>query len=250
MDGVTSYTFTVPIIGDLNTERVFIVVYKYVVDIIEEPFYGSDYVVESEQGLRYDNTPVKPARSVPENALELEIAPTESESFFFSLGFQEYNDGGDPTTAYIVLEFDNPIIVNGDGPDLRVVEDTWGLPYPNEKADIYVSNDLINWVFVGKAVNQNPINSYHTISDFELPVGMESAKYVAVQDASLRADFASKYPSQAATLDGFDLNAVLAIHGISTTIMGDETAWAAEEVGVSRFVEKGDWGTYFNYVLK
>lgn len=244
------YTFTVPITeGGSIVIAAHAAIEREEVIVNEVAPYGSYTWIAAEQGTKYDYTPVKLARSNPDNALALEVAETENESFFYSLGFQDYVDG-QPTTAYIILEFANPI-VNGDGADLEVVEDTWGLPYPNEKADIYVSNSPDGpWTYLGTADNQTIYDSYHTTSKFDLPADMASAKYVKVQDASIRADFASKYPSQAATLDGFDLNAVLALHSNTTTKTYSESAWAAEAVGVNRFVKKGNWATYITYTTQ
>lgn len=186
--------------------------------------YGGSRVVEAVQGLRYDYTPVKAERSVPENALVYETG--HSENYFYSLGFMEDREGY-PETSWIVIEFDNPI-TNGEGNDLTVIEDTWGLPYPAERAEVFVSNDGVNWLSLGIADNQTPINDYHTETQFDLPVGMEYAKFVKVKDMSVRSDFDAKYPAQAATLDGFDLNAVLALHNNVTCEDESETAWGGD----------------------
>lgn len=203
--------------------------------------YGGSSVVEAVQGLRYDYTPVKSARSVPENALVYETG--HSENYFFSLGFMEDREGYDDT-SWIIIEFEDPI-VNGDGDDLQVVEDTWGLPYPVEKAEVFVSNDGMSWTSVGFADNQTPLNSYHTVSEFDLPDGWESASFVKVKDASVRSDFDDEYPEQAATLDGFDLNAVLALHDNETCNIYSETAWGEG----TRFVDRGNWAMYFEYMV-
>lgn len=58
----------------------------------------------------------------------------------------------------------------------------------------------------------------------------------------MRADFASKYPSQGATLDGFDVNAILALQTNRTCTTYSETAWG----GVSGFSGR-NWATYIDY---
>lgn len=58
----------------------------------------------------------------------------------------------------------------------------------------------------------------------------------------MRSDFASKYPSQAATLDGFDVNAILALQDNKTCTTYSETAWG----GTCDFSGK-NWATYTCY---
>lgn len=160
------------------------------------------------QGLRYDYTPVKTVRSTTDAALQFESVNTSEESHFFSLGFG--SEGADD--AWIIIEFDEPIF-NGPGADIRLIEDTWGLPYPNEAAMIYVSKDGVSWTYIGLANNQSPLDRYHTVSEFDLDsIGFESARFVKVQDNSDRSDFDHLSARQKSTVDGFDLNAVLALY--------------------------------------
>lgn len=50
--------------------------------------------------------------------------------------------------------------VNGLGADLRVIEDTWGLPYPEEKCDVYAKAAAEDpWTYLGIADNQTPYDS-------------------------------------------------------------------------------------------
>lgn len=201
--------------------------------------YGGYVVIDDEQGTRYDGTAVKAARSNSDNVLTYEVG--HSENYFYSLGFQDYIDEK-PTTAYVVVEFDQPI-VNGAGPDIQIIEDTWGLPYPDEKATVYVSNNGIVWTVLGIADNQTPKTSYHTFSNFELPDDWESAKFVKVEDASIISDFTDLSSSQAATLDGYDLNAILALHDNKTCTEYSETAWGY--VGEPVRKADGNWSTTF-----
>ncbi|MBV1758475.1 MAG: discoidin domain-containing protein [Dethiosulfatibacter sp.] len=243
--GVEEYEVVIPI-GDLKPGDDLMIAAHAVIEKTEcivnaEAPYGGSSVIDAVQGFKYDYTAVKAVRSVPENALLYETG--HSENYFYSLGFMEDRDDYNES-SWIVIEFEDPI-VNGDGFDLQVVEDTWGLPYPVEKAEVFVSNDNTNWTSLGCADNQTPSTAYHTISNFELPDSMESVRFVKVQDASLRADFDSRYPSQVATLDGFDLNAVLALHDNTTCETYSQSAWAEG----TRFVDQGNWATYFEYVI-
>ena len=250
-------TFTVPIPYG-TTDNLVIAAHAAIereeVTVVQAAGYGAvncidcDYDVTTSrpihQGLRYDGELVRSERSDPSQAFEFET--TRDEHNFYSLGF----DYPDLLGAYIILEFDNPIM-NGAGADLKVIEDTWGLPYPAERAEIYVSNSPTGpWTWIGTADNQTPMDSTHTVSEFDLPSGWISAKYVKVEDATVKADFASLSPSQDATLDGFDLNAVLALHDYTTTETFEESAWAAEAIGEIPFMEKGSWATYINYGVR
>lgn len=163
-----------------------------------ESVYASE-VIDYDQGLRKDGTPVVAARSIPEQGLVYEAAALESS--FFSLGF-----GG-----WIIVGFDD-IIVDGSGvDDLKITEDTWGSPYPLEKADVYVSQELLswddpNWVPLGVADNTN-LDLIHTTSVFDLAdVNLDWAKYVKIVDTT-DPDLFANIP----TGDGYDLNAVEAI---------------------------------------
>jgi hypothetical protein len=81
--------------------------------------------------------------------------------------------------------------LNGPGNDLRVIEDTWGLPYPDETADVWASVDGINWVYLGEADNQTPyLCRIHTITEFDLEdVSLDYARFVKVQDTSKQSGF-------------------------------------------------------------
>jgi len=215
---------------------------------LTEAPYGGFQVVNSLQGLRYDYTAVKTARSNPDTVLTFEVG--HAESYFFSLGFNEDRSEYLPLdNAWIIVEFDKPI-QNGPGDDLQLVEDTWGLPYPDETADVWVSQDGVNWKYLGEADNQNPVSSYHTVTNFDLDVvGLEWVKFVKVQNTSIRSDFAHLYPGQKATLDGYDLNAILALQDYQECTTYSESAWGAESEGEIRFVDKGNWATYFEYTV-
>jgi len=245
LDGVESYEeCDIPIPVDCDVP--FVIAAHAVIEKTEcgpltEAPYGGFQVVNSLQGLRYDYTDVRAERSKPDTVLIFEVG--HNESYFFSLGFNEDRPEYLPLdNAWIIVEFDKPI-QNGPGDDLQLVEDTWGLPYPDETADVWVSQDGVNWEYLGEADNQNPVSGYHTITNFDLDVaGLEWVKFVKVQNTSIRSDFAHLYPGQKATLDGYDLNAILALQDYQECTTYSETAWGGEE----GFFGK-NWAKYFTY---
>ena len=219
--------------------------------------YGASSVHSYNQGLRYDFTPVIARRSNPDVTLTFNSGVSGGAyEYFYSLGFQtpEDHDLYDGPDAWLIVEFDYPIL-NMPGDDLRIVEDTWGLPYPNEVTKVWVSQDAMTWHYLGEADNRTPISQYHTIFQFDLDiVGLEWAKYVKVQDVSVREDFAHLYPGQGATLDGYDVNAILAIHDYEDCdepeYEGDETAWGGN-VQVNPGQGGTQWWRYVNdYVIQ
>ncbi|MFC1789775.1 hypothetical protein ACFLYY_02230 [Patescibacteria group bacterium] len=150
-------------------------------------------VMSFNQGLRRDGNPVNIGRSNPLQGLVYEAA--QSESSFFSLGF-----GG-----WIIVGFDD-IIVDGPGNDIKITEDTWGGPYPLEKADVFVSQNGTDWTFLGVADNTN-LDVIHTTTEFDLAsIGWNWAKYVKIIDTTDPAAFDSTPAG-----DGYDLNAVEAL---------------------------------------
>ena len=197
-------------------------------EVVLPPSYASN-IVGYEQGPAKVGE-VRPARSIPENALEFEAG--QSESNFFSLG----EDG------WITLAFDCRIM-NGVGVDVKVIEDTWGLPYPLETAGVYASQYGIDWVLLGVADNTD-LNIIHTISEFDLG-SLEWAQYFKVVDTT---DFSI----HGASADGYDLNAIEALQTCSivkehkewvSPVIQKESAWSDG----ARFVTKGNWATYSEY---
>ncbi|MDD5703262.1 MAG: hypothetical protein PHU23_14590 [Dehalococcoidales bacterium] len=191
--------------------------------------YNAMAVIDYEQGLRYDETAVRTQRSNPDAVLTYNSA-SSSEADFFSLGF-----GG-----WVVVEFEYPIL-NGDGNDLQVIEDTWGLPYPNESADVYAKeNEADPWILLGPADNQAPVNSWHTVTDLDLG-SLASAKFIKIVDTSSRTDFDTYVASHGSdTVDGYDLNAIVSLQDNVTCQI--ETAWGGEED-----FPGANWATYIVY---
>jgi len=188
--------------------------------ITAAPYYAST-VVSYIQGLTKGGTSVRTERSTPEQGLIFEIG--QDEHNFFSLGF-----GG-----WIIVEFDCPI-QNGEGNDVKIIEDTWGLPYPLEKANVFASQDGITWTWLGVADNTN-LDVIHTISEFDLGI-LNWAKYIKVEDISDPA------PHNNAA-DAYDLNAVESLQ--DCVEIQEETAWGA---GFD-FPGK-NWATYFKYIVQ
>ncbi|MFY1111498.1 MAG: hypothetical protein AB3K77_07455 [Methanosarcinaceae archaeon] len=227
-DCVDSYTYKVDLseeganIGDDLEIATHAVVIKTEV-ITEAPYYAST-VIDYNQGLKKDGTAVLAARSVPEQGLVYETG--QEESNFFSLGL-----GGN-----ITVEFECPIR-NGEGNDLKIIEDTWGT-YPVEKVAVYASPDGGAWTYLGEADNtqRDPDFNIHTIAEFDLGE-LEEAKYIKIVDTTDPA-----VHNNAA--DGYDLNAVQSLQ--DCVEVTEETAWGAG----TRFVDKGNWGMYFPYTVQ
>lgn len=147
------------------------------------------------------------ARSNPSNALGLHDNPDNSNVpvGFYSLGF-----GGS-----IILEMSGPICnTNGTTPDFTVFETSYGPPsctaYP-EKAEVYASQDLCNWVDLtqGTPICQNG----------SLDLGCLSwAKYIRIVDVSTASSFG-------VGADGFDVDAIEGIGGCAEP----------SETGLSRY---------------
>ncbi|MFO7968031.1 MAG: hypothetical protein R6U44_10585 [Archaeoglobaceae archaeon] len=217
---ITEYTYEIPLDNfDVNCSEDLTIAAHAVVENVTEAPYNASAVIESNQGQQKDGSDVDDERSDPENALAYEKG--EDVSNFFSLGF-----GGNITVA-----FDCPIN-NGEGNDVRIVEDTWG-SYPVEKANVSASQDGENWVLLGEANNtvRDEETGIHTVSEFDLGE-LDWAKYIKVEDTT-------DPENHITSADGFDLNAVLSLQDC----VQEETAWGDGE----RFTDKGNWATYFNY---
>lgn len=190
----------------------------------------ADTVVSEAQGLRRNGTAVVPARSdlgvalgVAESSGGASDSPVVAGSFY-SLGF-----GGT-----VVLGFNN-LILNGAGSDLRVFEITGGT-YPDETATVEASQDGVAWTLLGTATRDE---------DFDLG-SLPWAKYVRIKDTSNTALFPL---GGFADADGFDLDAVQALHcGSDPDLAGQacnedsELSWteADLEQGVHKFFDFDD----------
>jgi len=219
---ITEYTYTIPLTWDTCT-KLFIAAHAVVQKttiITAAPYYAS-VVIDYSQGLTKGGALVRWQRSTPEQGLAFETG--QNEFNFFSLGF-----GG-----WIIVEFDCPI-QNGEGNDVKIIEDTWGGGYPLETADIFASKDGTNWTYLGEADNTNQVG-IHTISEFDLGI-LNWAKYIKIEDTC------DPTPHNDAA-DGYDLNAVESLQ--DCVEIQEETAWAAG----SDFPGK-NWATYFKYEVQ
>lgn len=147
----------------------------------------ADNVVSFVQGKQKNGGDIVVGRSGATKALgEAENDDTEN---FVSLGF-----GGE-----LVLEFDN-VIWNGAGDDIQVYETSFGSPdfedY-QEKIDVYASQNGIDWTLLGE-IRQGDLETVD-LGD------LVWAKFVKIVDTSDPSEFG-------ATDDGFDLDAVKALH--------------------------------------
>jgi hypothetical protein len=113
---------------------------------------------------------------------------------FVSLGFGV----GTTSTRSLVLNFDNNLIVDGPGADVRVYEVTGGV-YPDEHIKVEVSQNGTTWVTV-VADGVRDINADLSGS------GLAWAKYVRVTDLNLPANFSDS------VADGYDVDAVEALN--------------------------------------
>jgi len=157
----------------------------------ETPTMWASYVVDYEQGLRKDGSPVLSIRSNPNNALGPPDSGVSGPPVnFFSLGF-----GG-----WIILGFPNPI-ANGPGDTALVIETTWG-SYPLERADVYVSQDGTTWEKAGTVDNGYGQSGYGLVS---LPEDLTWVLYVKILDTT------DPTPHRG-DADGYDLDAVGAFY--------------------------------------
>lgn len=156
----------------------------------------ADSVVWAGQGLRKNGTAVLPDRSNTSSVLgiaETTGTPTDvgfPDGSFFSLGFPNQ-----VSTSSIVVSFDDNVILDEAGADLRIYEVTGG-SYPDEHIRVEVSQDGNVWNLVaGDAVRDEDID----ISP------LPWVKYVRISDITNPAAFE-------ATADAYDLDAVEALH--------------------------------------
>ena len=141
---------------------------------------------------------------------------------FFSLGF-----GGDLTVG-----FGYPVY-NAPGNDVCVQEVTNGrATYPEELADIYADA-----MFVAGVSNRANGTGLACV---DLPADMMMADDIMMVDMT--------DPNiHVGTADGFDIDWI----GACYLYLGDETAWGAAcyEGEGDRFVDQGNWGTFFSYTI-
>lgn len=147
----------------------------------------------TKQGTLNDGNPISdPARINSANALG---APNNQ---FFSIG-----KGG-----YITVTFATPI-VDGPDEDISIHEITGGRPtYPEERAEVWVSNDGVNFTSIGFASSEpTGVGNGDGVTYLDIAGVVSNVTHVKVVDAT---DFSLHGP----TADGFDLDAVDAAFGL------------------------------------
>ncbi len=180
-------------------------------------------IVTNAQGLLNNNVDsVLGVRSDPEAVFYADDGAPGADNSFFSLGF-----GG-----YLTVGFGDPVF-NGPGNDVCMQEITNGRSsYPEELADVYADTTLLA-ANVSNRVNGNGLACVDLGT-------LEMADTVTVADAT-------DPGIHNATADGYDIDWI----GACYLYLGDETAWGAAcyEGEGERFVEKGNWGTFFSYTI-
>ena len=159
---------------------------------IDNSCFG-DELIAFDQGKKNNGKPIPPRKSNPENALGM---PEQEDGFnFVSLGF-----GGS-----IVIRL-NATVMDQPGDDFMVVETSYrdtGLPcsdYP-ETADVYLSQDGVDFFFAGQACKDTRIDIATT--------GLPDINYVKIVDTSNPEDFGPE-------AEGFDLDGIACINAYST----------------------------------
>lgn len=142
--------------------------------IIEEDSFPA-FVVDYDQGIRKNRTPVLPERSNPSAVLQ-------EEDGFFSLGFK----GDGPPGGWITVKFERPIKQGEQIAVITVTEETGG-KYPEEKAEVLVSQDGENWFSAGYASNKDNRSGNQSYTELALPEGLQWAQYVKIVDCTDRA---------------------------------------------------------------
>jgi uncharacterized repeat protein (TIGR01451 family) len=176
----------------LDKECEHTVVNQQVPPPVVEPVCSAQAVVSYVPGTNRNGTSIAANRMDPTKAL----GPAQDDDTlnFVSLGFNLQEQAG---VAELVLDFAPYVIVNGAGMDVRVTETSYGdrnrdwTRYP-EQADVYASEDGVNWVYIGNARKDG---------DFDLG-SLATARYIKLVDVT--------DPSQmrSGTMDAFDVDAV------------------------------------------
>jgi hypothetical protein len=186
--------YQIPLTWDPG-DTVYIAVHAVVRDrvSIEGPVYASSV---------YEVIPGTNAQRAPSQALG------EPNSYYEDLTFYSLGFGG-----CITLEFDDYV-----GGGLDVYEITWQhpyqnyLPFPQEKADVSVSADGVDWTYLGEATNDGQSSDNVPIqNEFELESCIKYVEICDTTDQSLHAP----------GTNAFDIDAIEAEYYCFVT----ETAW-------------------------
>ncbi len=151
-------------------------------------------VVDYTQGIELDGDKVQSIRSILNNALGMPDAAPDPWRNFFSLGFASDTS----PSGWMILKFCIP--VSGQ---LTVYECSPTIQgnYPLETADVYVSQNGVDWTYLGMAKNNTSITSVQHPSTFDLgDLRIQYVKIVDTTDKGLHTGNA----------DAFDIDAVCA----------------------------------------
>lgn len=164
-------------------------------ECVEGPTWADELISDSQGTLYSGGAITDPIRTDPQKTLGA------ADGNFYSLGL-----GGE-----IILKFSH-YIENVSGDDLSVHETTWNrIDDIEEKAEVYVSNNGSNWLYLGEASSfsdgdGDTIRDGVTYFDFDnLAEKPTWINYVKLVESSV---------GQAGYDDGFDLDAVDGVHGL------------------------------------
>ncbi len=164
----------------------------------------ADTVVTSNHGNRKDGSLILVDRRNPTFALgPAQTTGTPSDAVvtpasFFSLGFNV----GTTTTRSLTVAFNDNIIVNATGSDVRIYEVTGGV-YPDEHIMVEASQNGIGWTTIAA----------DAIRDADIDLGaLPWARYIRITDINTTGPF----PSDA---DGYDVDAVRALNCEQTPVV-------------------------------
>jgi predicted ribosomally synthesized peptide with SipW-like signal peptide len=200
--------------------------------VVEEGDFFPAYVVAYDQGTRKNGTPVLPERSDPNAVLQ--------QSGFFSLGFKS----GQTEGGWITVKFEYPIQRGETFDVIAITEETNGLSYPEEKANVYVSQDGSSWTCVGIASNKDNADGQQAFSTFQIPSELEWAQYVKLVDIT----DPGPHKSDA---DGYDVVSVVAKNRIISEVINwnpgncNKVNYFVRNVGTKdihvRAILEGEW---------
>ncbi len=153
-------------------------------------------VVSFRQGRGAWGQRISPAQSRPETVL---TRNDDRDDPAHAPGYCTLGLGGTITIEY------PEGFANGAGPDIAVVEKTWGVPGIPETARVEVSQDGRNFVSVGYADNSAATSSTpNTESLMDMSGGPSLARFVKVTDVGS--------PARGEFANGFDLESVRVLH--------------------------------------
>lgn len=160
----------------------------------KESFASGVDTSNTKQGTLKNGNPItNPNRTNPLNATGPNDWVIGGGTGFFSLG-----KGG-----YITLTFSSPVM-NDPGTDLVFYEATNGrATYPEERADVYVSFDGINYFFIGVVTSEPGVGGDGIVELDIAPSGLPSIKYVRLIDTT-------NFGPHTNDADGYDIDAVKA----------------------------------------